>query len=98
MKWPPLPRSVMGLGGPIAIVRSRRIVEVGDECWGLWDREKRRISILASIPREHQWRTYFHELGHAALTDSGVEELVDDKVHEALVVAIASARMQEMQS
>lgn len=96
MKWPRLPRIVHGLGGPIRIVRQRRIVEGGDECWGLWNRERRTVSILRSIPHEHQWRTLFHELSHAAITDSGVEEFLEDKVHEALCYAIASARIQEM--
>lgn len=97
MKWPRLPRQVMGLGGPIEVVRRRRIIEGKDDCWGLWDRERRRISILMAIPMEHQWRVFYHEMTHAMLTDSGLEEFLEDKTHEAICHAIASGRIQEMQ-
>ena len=96
MSYPPIPTLVRGTGGAIK-VRKRRRPKAWDnsEVWGMWDDAKRLVTIDATATVEHQWFVLFHELTHAALHDSGLENLMDDKAVEAVCDAMATARMQE---
>lgn len=95
--WPVVPRLWRGAGGPITVrLRRRPKHEDGTEVWGLWDDAARRITIDGTAKREHQWRVLFHELTHAALHDSGIENLLEAKAVEAICDAISTARYQEM--
>ena len=74
MKLPPLPRYLWTPQGRITVVRPRRkLMHEGQECYGLWDPNERRISIACHVRREVAWLVLFHELGHQALTDFNVD-------------------------
>ena len=45
--------------------------------------------------RSQRWRTFYHELTHVAVIDSGLANNLRDKIHEALCDAMATARMRE---
>lgn len=95
-RWPPIPRSVLGAGGPIEIVVKKIVQLKGEDCWGTWDDGTRIICIDAAAKREHQWRTLYHELIHAALSDAGIYKLLTEDMNEALAEALSTARAQEM--
>jgi len=96
MKWPPLPRRMQGVGGPVVVKRRKGLLtEDRREAWGLWDAEHRTIWIAPGLPREMQWRVLYHELMHVALSDSGLENVLPADGVEALCDAVASARIVE---
>lgn len=98
---PPLPKSVMGMLGTIEV---RLVSEIpkdegapaGHMDWGMWEPNKRLISIVKSETREWQWQTLFHEEVHAALSDAGLTHLLSKEHEEAICDCIASARWREM--
>lgn len=84
-KWPPIPRTVEGLGGPLRVV-VRRVesfpAEDGDTCWGLYRPAKREIHIAGKVPIALRWHTLIHEWTHAWMMDTGIHNIVyggDDK-------------------
>ena len=96
MKWPTLPRRVQCVGGPVVVRRRKGLLtEDKRDAWGLWDAEHRTIWIAPRLPREMQWRVYYHELAHATLSDSGLENVLLADAVEMLCDAVASARMVE---
>ena len=97
MNWPPLPRLVHCAGGPVK-VRRKKVLRAsdGEDAWGLWEQDKRTIWVAKGLPLEQQWRVYFHELMHAVLTDSGLENLFPEQGVEVLCDAVATARMAEL--
>ena len=94
-KWRPLPRRVQCVGGSVAVRRRAGLRTGKREAWGLWDAENRTIWVAVQIPRELQWRVFYHELMHACLSDSGLENVLPEDGVEALCDAVASARMVE---
>lgn len=96
-KYPALPRTVQGMGGPITVNLVRGPVdEDGEELWGSFEAETRTIEIEAEASREFQWHILGHELCHATLFDSGLINTLSDAGQEALCDAFGSARIQEM--
>lgn len=96
--YPKLPSKVMGAGGPVTIKlrNSRMLAEDKErEVWGTWDESRREIELDTRGSMPHQWRVFFHELTHAMLSDSGLENLLTDQVVEAICDANATARMRE---
>lgn len=95
--WPPIPATVQGLGGPITVkLIPNPKDEDGAELWGSWEQSTRVIEIDAGAPIEFQHHTLGHELCHATLGDSGLVNLLEEKLIEALCDALGSARVQEM--
>lgn len=103
-KWPPIPRSVMGSGGPITVKLVDAIEgdagkpAVGDNSvtFGIWEGHKRLIRIVKTLDRAFQWSVLFHELVHAALFDSGMTNLMTHENEEALCDLISTSRIAEM--
>ncbi len=97
MRWPAIPKSVRGAGGPIKVRLVQKIVsdEHGD-CWGEWEPGKRLVRIEKGAPPQLRWKVLFHELTHAALDDAGVSNLLSFDGVESLCDAMATARLQEM--
>lgn len=103
MRWPPLPKTVRGAGGPIRVKLVDAIEPdagkaAGDnsQTFGIWEGHKRLIRIVASLDLAFQWSVLYHELVHAALFDSGLTNLMTHENEEALADAIATARIAEM--
>jgi Zn-dependent peptidase ImmA (M78 family) len=95
-RWPSIPRKVMMPGGPVVVVLTRRTIRhENSECWGLYDIERRTITIDVKAEPRQRWRTFYHELTHVAVIDSGLANSLRDNVHEALCDAMATARMRE---
>jgi hypothetical protein len=96
MRWPAIPSSVHGVGGLIRVrFATRKVGNPGEPAWGSWTPSKRLICIDRRAEPRYRWRVYFHEVHHAALDDSGLSELITERMEEALCEAYASARMCE---
>ncbi len=97
IKWPAIPASVEGAGGPIGIRKVKRArSDDGRACWGTWEPSTRTVELDRSASPQHQLRTLFHELTHAALDDAGVAYLLSEEGAETICEAIATARMREL--
>jgi|DEB19_MinimDraft_3_1074340.scaffolds.fasta_scaffold03607_7 Zn-dependent peptidase ImmA (M78 family) len=96
MRYPPLPKAIEGPGGPVRVIVSKQpIRHEHAECWGLYDSELRTITIDGRAAPRQRWKTFFHELVHVAILDSGLDNGLSDALHEAICDAIATARMRE---
>ena len=93
--YPKLPVRFDALAGEVRLRLRPRTKADGRDAWGSWDENTRVIEIDATALPRHQWQTLYHELAHAALTDSGVEEILTDQVVEAICDCVATARMRE---
>lgn len=71
-EWPPLPKQIHGLSGPIRILRPIQLPH-GNEGW--WDAHRRTISVRSTLPREYAWGVLLHELCHANEHDGGYQLL-----------------------
>lgn len=95
-KYPPLPTTVDCPGGTVEVVKLPVVKhQDGSECWGLWEDNLRRISIDETAPMRHQWLVFYHELTHVAITDAGLDNVLDKNTHEAICDAIGTMRMRE---
>lgn len=96
---PRIPKKIMGAGGPITIQFRKPKMQEGipktEDSWATWDDSTRIIEVDSGASAVHQWRVFFHEVTHAMLADSGLENIFDDKVVEAICDANATARMRE---
>lgn len=93
--YPKLPETVFASGGDVIIVLKPRIKHGTEELWGSWEESTRVVEIDSTASPRHQWRTFYHELTHVALTDSGADELLTDGTTEMICDAISTARMRE---
>jgi Zn-dependent peptidase ImmA (M78 family) len=93
--YPKVPTRADALAGEVRIQLRRRTNVDGKDAWGSWEENMRAIEIDTTATPRHQWHTLYHELAHAALADSGVEEILSDQIVEAVCDCIATARMRE---
>lgn len=97
-RWPPIPRVVDGLAGPIRVV-VRRVESFrardGDVCWGIFYPRERKIEIAGKVPPALRWHSLVHEWTHAWIADSGTGHLIhgegDEKERNIEVFADAAA-------
>ncbi len=98
--WPPLPKVVHGAGGPITVKMVTAIEPdpkyPTDTTFGIWESPTRTIRIIETLEPHFMWLTYFHELCHAALADSGVTHVLTAESEECLCDSLATARLREM--
>lgn len=92
-----LPTVLQAPGGPVRVIRTRDIVVGGDSAWGAYYEAKRVILIDSTAPPLHQLKVYYHEATHVALSDAGLDDLLDARLVESLSNAIGTARLVELQ-
>lgn len=92
-----LPELVEGSGGTIKIILVPDLPGSDTEdTMGIWKPVKRTIEILDSLPLEMQWSVLFHELTHAALSDTGIASFIKSKnLEESICDAVSLARIHE---
>ena len=97
MKYPKLPTTYMAPGGAVSIaVKPAGTVRTEKhDAWGTWEAHTRTVEIDGGASLQHQWKTLFHEMAHAALDDAGACHLFTEKQQETICDAIATARMRE---
>ena len=90
-----LPKRVSAPGGYVTVKECKGPKVHGEEVWGSWDPITRRIEIEAGLAPQRKWHTFYHELAHVAMGDSGAQKLLRAKEEEVLCEAFATARMRE---
>lgn len=93
--FPPLPKTLAGPAGPFTVSLVERPMMDNRAVMGLWDGLKRHIEIDKTMPVAQQWLTFFHELTHVGLADSGLDELLSHEETEAVCDAVATSRFRE---
>ena len=91
-----IPKKVMGLGGPITVKVVPKLRRKKDKLSGLWLPDTREIHLLDQKHSE-MLHTYFHELAHAALYDSGQHNLLSQDGNEAIADLMGMARLRELE-
>lgn len=71
-----LPRSVTVGGTRYRVLRPKKILHGGVECYGLTDLEDCTISIVAGLSEEKAYKTYQHELFHCAWEAAQADHVV----------------------
>lgn len=91
-----IPKKVMALGGEITVAIVANLRYRRKKVSGLWMPDRRLIQIEESDTPREQAHTYFHELTHAALYDSGQHNLLTHDGNEAICDLMAVARLREI--
>lgn len=92
-----LPKVANGMAGPIKVVLVKGLKLKGQRLHGSWTAHKRTIKLNAKNSVWQMQHTYWHELTHAALDDSGQWNLLTEAGMEALCDLVASMIMREQE-
>ena len=65
------------------------VMDLPDGIHGLCDSEEHTISISSEITGEKHNEVLLHEVIHAVMFETGLQEFLNDKLHEALCVALS---------
>lgn len=95
--YPPLPAWIEAPGGKVTISTQKDIRHDDDKvaCWGMWDESDRTIKIDESVKGRLQWGVFYHEATHVALSDSGLNNILQPEIIEAICDAVSTQRMRE---
>lgn len=88
-EWPPLPRTVQGLAGRIAVRQPWRVDAAAPDVVGYWHSRERRIDVDRRLSRGVKWQIAAHEFVHSAISDAGIP--LDHELEERLCDAVGSA-------
>lgn len=94
-RGPKLPREVFSVLGNMPLTRDTRGLDDGD--FGLFDPNERRVAIHPTTSQESEWLTYWHEVTHVALFDSGCRNILTREQEETICDSLGtylSAMMQ----
>ncbi len=78
-----VPKSLTVLGKKIQIVRVPL-----EDCHGAYKHDSALIELDTALPEDRAWQVLLHEMVHAYLTISGVAELMDIRLEEAVCRAL----------
>lgn len=84
-----LPSSVWSALGPVAVVKKKGLVRK-EEALGKFDGRKRCITLAQENIPPVDATTFFHELTHVALWDSGVQNALTYEQTEAVCDAVGA--------
>jgi len=92
-----LPATVDGIAGSIRIDRPP-VVELGQgtDLLGHWIPAERRVLVRSTLNRDVAWLTFWHELTHSWLEDSGAANLFSPRQQEVIADAIATGLVRLM--
>ena len=90
-----LPSKVEGVAGPITVrVVANLKAKDGTRCMGHWDDATRVVQVDAALKGEVLEGTFYHELLHSALDDTGLYRLLSERVSEAACDGVATAMLR----
>lgn len=92
-----LPKIANGMAGPIKIRLVKKLKDEGVRLHGGWYAAKRTIKLDSTDSAWKLQHTYWHEMMHAALDDSGQDALLTEAGKEALCDLVASMIMKEQE-
>jgi len=84
-----LPSSVKVLGATYTVHQQPANTDESNVS-GLFDYNRRTIYVDGTLSAEVQTEVFYHELIHALLAHTGLEELLDDKTQEALCTGLGT--------
>lgn len=93
-----LPSTVTGTAGPITVGRTPTVRDKdGHDLLGEWTPGNRHIVVVSTASRRAAWLTFWHEMVHSWLDDSGVGCVLTADQQEAVCesVALGLTRMME---
>lgn len=93
-----LPTDVMGTAGPISVGRTPTVRDKdGQDLLGEWTPATRHIVVVSTATRRVAWLTFWHEMVHSWLEDSGVAYVLTQDQQEAICesVGLGLVRMME---
>jgi hypothetical protein len=88
-----LPKQVKTILGTSPV----EVRELRKNLLGRFGRDDRVIGISKSLPLDVQWHTLLHEVMEAAMWDSGVNQILQEDVKEAVCDAAATGFLRFMQ-
>jgi len=89
---PDLPTEVSSLLGPVKV----EVVDIGGddgENCGEWHHNRRTIKVKAGLPDSVTQHTFWHEIMHMILNDSGVSHALTKRQEEAVCDAYATFKV-----
>lgn len=92
-----IPKKFWASGGLVEVKMVDKSEPVdGKDTWGTWEENSRTIEISRETKPKFRKLVFFHEWAHTALSDSGLAQLLEEKVVEAICDAFATARVAEL--
>lgn len=93
-----LPRTYTVFGQKVTITTklpidyAKRYMESGYQLWGLYIPQECKVYVNPNQSLENQWKTLYHELGHALMFRIGLpySDDFDDGLHEQIVETYAN--------
>ena len=86
-----LPTAVDGIAGRIRVDRPPSIeVGQGTDTLGSWVPAERRVVVKSTLPRGVAWLTFWHEMCHSWLDDTGAANNFTPRQQEIIADAIAT--------
>lgn len=86
-----IPKVVNGLAGPIAVVISTGDINAEPSTVGLATFHTRTIQLRQLSDPQVMWTTFWHEVFHFALYDSGLHNRISEKEQEQLCDLVGAA-------
>lgn len=90
-----LPKRITIKGKEWTIKRPRKLVERGNECYGLCDYDARIISVLRNLEDAMCAQTFAHEIIHATLHELHIEldKVLDEAIAEGVSLILSEVFM-----
>lgn len=93
-----LPAVVEGIAGPITVGRPPAVVdEKGHPLFGEWRPLNRHLVVLSTLDRRAAWVTFYHELVHSWLQDTGVTHMLTKAEEESTCETVALGLLKLME-
>jgi hypothetical protein len=89
MATPRIPSAVWSTLGPIPVVKKKGLAE-NDNAYGMFNGQNRQVSLDAENIPSVNAQTFFHELTHVALWDSGVHYTLTHEQTESICDAVGT--------
>lgn len=89
-----IPYQVLIFGQIYDVVRNPATVSEAGNVIGLFDYDARRIYISNDVAIDAQLESFYHEVVHAILSHSGLTNLLDEKMEEAVCSALATGLLR----
>lgn len=91
-----LPTTLATQLGPLSVGYLSEEESARLEAMGYFSHLKRTVDVLDSLPLEQKWQTFWHEVLHVALWDSGANNVLESRAQELVCDAVGTFLTQMM--
>lgn len=88
---------VYGRKIPVKYVTKKKLDEMIIGAEGIWDSYERTIYICKSAPKNIQMYYIYHEIGHAVMNFTGLDQIIPPEIQEVVCQSYATA-MEDLSS